>query len=134
MKLKYIFAVAMAAAIGIGLLPARTWTSADGKRTFEGELKSYDKEAGKVSVIKRNGRTVTFDIAKLSEIDREFLEEQAKNDPAGGADVAAALKDQKIGAKLAKPGILQKLDGKKYGNFELTKAPDYYLVYFSASW
>ena len=86
MKWNYFLAAGLAAAIGIGVLPARTWTNADGTRTFEGEFKAYDKEGGKVTVIMRNGRAVTFDIAKLSDVDQTFLQEQAKNDPAGGAD------------------------------------------------
>ncbi|MFT5108637.1 MAG: hypothetical protein ACI9UA_004281, partial [Pseudoalteromonas tetraodonis] len=32
-------------------LQARTWTSADGTRTFEAELQSYDAASGEVRVI-----------------------------------------------------------------------------------
>ena len=134
MKLKYLLAVGMAATLGIGLLPARTWTSADGTKTFEGDLKSYDKATGKVTVALPNGKTLTFGTDKLSDADKTFLAEQPKAAAEGGEDVAEALKEQKIGSKLLKKGILQKLDGKKFANFELTKAPQYYLVYFSASW
>jgi hypothetical protein len=52
----------------------------------------------------------------------------------GGDNVAEALKAQKIGSKLGKKGILEKIDGKKFAAYELTKAPEYYVVYFSASW
>jgi len=48
--------------------------------------------------------------------------------------VEAALKEQKIGKPLAKKGILSRLEGEKFANFQLEKAPQYYLVYFSASW
>lgn len=135
MKLKYLLAAGLAAALGIGQLPARTWTSADGSKTFEGTLVSYDKDSDKVTVTLRNGKTLTFGADKLSEADKTFLAEQAQAAPAGGGeDLAAALKEQKVGGKLLKPGVLQKLDGKKFADFELTKAPQYYLVYFSASW
>lgn len=136
MKLNYLLAVCMAATIGIGAVSARTWTSADGSKKFEGELKSFDKAGGKVTVIMRNGRSLTFDIKKLSEGDQTFLSENAKpaGDAAGGGDFAAALEGQKIGSKLAKKGILEKIEGKKFAKYEFTKAPEYYLVYFSASW
>ena len=45
--------LAGAAAIALLLLAgasARTWTSAEGDKTFEGELKSYDAASGKVTV------------------------------------------------------------------------------------
>ena len=74
MTLKHILATGMIAGLGLGLLPARTWTSADGSKTFEGELGRYDKATGKVTVIlKRNGRSTTFAIDKLSDADKSFL-------------------------------------------------------------
>jgi hypothetical protein len=33
---------------------ARTWNNADGSKTFEGELQSYDAASGKVSVTHRS--------------------------------------------------------------------------------
>lgn len=47
-------------ALGAALLASvqgRTWTSADGTKTFEGTLKAYDAEKGEVVVALRNGRT-----------------------------------------------------------------------------
>lgn len=136
MKLKHLLAVGMAATIGIGALSARTWTSADGSKKFEGELKAFDKEGGKVTVIMRNGRSMTFDITKLSEGDQTFLKENAAGEAAagGGDNVQEALKAQKVGSKLSKRGLLEKIDGKKFANYELTKAPEFYIVYYSASW
>ena len=127
MKLKYLLVAGMAVTLGIGLVSARTWTSTDGSKKFEGELKTYDKEAGKVTVIMRNGRSLTFDITKLSDGDKTYLDEN-------GNAVAKALKAQKIGSKLGKEGILEKIDGNKFAAYELTKAPEFYVVYFSASW
>ena len=99
-------------------------------------MKSFDKENNTVTIVYRNGRTVTFGTQKLSEADRTFLEENGKAaaDAADPVDVEAALKEQKIGKPLAKKGILSRLEGEKFANFQLEKAPQYYLVYFSASW
>ena len=44
---------------------ARTWTSADGKKTFEGEMTAYDEAADKVTV-DMNGREMTFKTSILS--------------------------------------------------------------------
>ena len=136
MKLKHLLHVGIVALLGVGAVSARTWTSANGKNSFEGELKSFDKENNTVTIVYRNGRTVTFGTQKLSEADRTFLEENGKAaaDAADPVDVEAALKEQKIGKPLAKKGILSRLEDEKFANFQLEKAPQYYLVYFSASW
>jgi hypothetical protein len=66
---------ALVASLTLGL-QARTWTSADGENTFEGELESYDAKAGLVKVTRANGRTITFKQDTLSEEDIAYL---AKN-------------------------------------------------------
>ena len=132
MKLNLLLSIALATALGAGFASARVWTSADGTKTFEGEFKAYDAENKKVTVILRNGKRLTFDVAKLSEKDITFIEEQGKE--ANQANAGDALKEQAIGAGLTKKGILQILDGKKYKDFTLTKAPEYYILYFGASW
>ena len=65
-------AVAFLSILAVGL-QARTWTSADGSKTFEGKLQSYDAVSGKVSVILRNGKSITFQKDLLSEDDIGFL-------------------------------------------------------------
>ncbi len=65
-------AVAFLSILVVGL-QARTWTSADGSKTFEGKLQSYDAVSGKVSVILRNGKSITFQKDLLSEDDIGFL-------------------------------------------------------------
>lgn len=132
MKSKHLLAVGLAAAFGLASLSARTWTSADGTKTFVGEFKSYDEDTKKVTVIMRSGKTVTFDEAKLSEADRTFVIEQAK--AANAPNLAEALQDQKIGASLSKDGVLQKLQDGKYQDAELEKVPEHYVIYFGASW
>jgi len=54
---------------------ARTWTSTDGSKTFEAELKSYDATTGKVTVTLPNGRLMSFFQDKLSEADITYLKE-----------------------------------------------------------
>jgi hypothetical protein len=67
---------AITAALALLLLAgaqARTWTSADGTKTFDGELHSYDPATGKVAVTLSNGRQMAFQQDKLSADDIAFL-------------------------------------------------------------
>jgi Carbohydrate esterase, sialic acid-specific acetylesterase len=57
---------------------ARTWTSADGAKTFEGELKTYDPSTGMVGVTLSNGKEMKFSQKVLSPADIAFLGEQGK--------------------------------------------------------
>ena len=65
-------AVAFLSILMVGL-QARTWTSADGSKTFEGKLQAYDAVSGKVSVVLPNGKSITFQKDLLSEDDISFL-------------------------------------------------------------
>ena len=51
----------------------RTWTSADGVRTFDGELLGYEPETGMVIVRRTDGETLTFRNTVLANSDIEFL-------------------------------------------------------------
>jgi len=62
---------------------ARTWTSADGSKTFEGELQSYDAASGKISVTFPNGKRMAFLQEKLSVEDIAWLKKNV-NKPAEG--------------------------------------------------
>jgi len=119
-----LFAAIFAAALCLPL-HARTWTSADGTRTFQGDLRSYDKETGKVTVILRNGRTLSFDKSKLSGDDIAYAEENA-----GTGGIAAG---DKVGAMVSETK-LYRLSGKKLKESALEKTPDYYILYFTATW
>ena len=77
--------VAVAMLLLIGGAQARTWTSSDGSKTFEGELQSYDAAGGKVTVIMGNGRPMTFDQDKLSADDIEWLKKNGDR-AAGSGD------------------------------------------------
>lgn len=56
----------------------RTWTSADGSKTFDARLHSFNPETGIVVVIQK-GRKVTFHEDKLSAADRGFLASTSKS-------------------------------------------------------
>lgn len=76
--------------LGLGALisfaEARTWTSADGSKTFEGELQSYDAERGLVVVQRSNGSRITFTQDKLSEEDIAWLKKNG-NRKLGGSSM-----------------------------------------------
>ena len=115
---------------------ARTWTSADGKNTFEGDFISATDT--KVTV-NRSNKKITFDISKLSSDDQTWIKEELERQ---AAEAKAKEESEKLlKAKLPKAlsGKLVKLDedGKKYEKHDLSEdgtVPKYYLIYFSASW
>ena len=55
---------------GLAFASARTWTSADGERAFDGEMKNFDSATGKVTLVV-NDTPIVFDQSKLSEEDRD---------------------------------------------------------------
>ncbi len=84
---------------------ARTWTSADGSKTFEGELKAYDPEKGMVEVTLTTGRSMKFLQSVLSEADVAFLKENG----ALSANKSKAI----TGSIKALPDVLPDPDGKE---------------------
>lgn len=109
---------------------ARTWTSADGSQTFEGDFVSSDDTT---VTVKKGFKPMTFKLAILSEADRTWVQEAAKNKGAEKANEAAAEEFAKsdFGKALKK---VKKLDGKRFGKSEIAGAPEYFILYFSASW
>ena len=74
---------------------ARTWTSADGKKTFEGEMTAYDADAGRVTVDMK-GREMTFSINILSDDDIAYIKEEGpklKAAPTVGGGGSVAVGD-----------------------------------------
>ncbi|MFT5632968.1 MAG: hypothetical protein ACI9SQ_000676 [Rubritalea sp.] len=57
---------------------ARTWSSADGSKTFNGELSSYDDKTGLVNVTLANGKKMSFDRKLLSEAAIKYLTDSVK--------------------------------------------------------
>jgi len=76
-------------ALGLGLIlplaEARTWTSADGSKTFEGELQTYDAASGLVTVRLKNGRQMKFTHDKLSGDDIAWLKKNGKRSGGGSS-------------------------------------------------
>ena len=124
-------AVAFLSVLMVGL-QARTWTSADGSKTFEGKLQAYDAVSGKVSVILPNGKSMTFQKDLLSENDIGFLSSSSSRpgkveelpevwpDPDGKeADMSKPVQvyillGQSNMLGFGKPQVLQKIAPEKY--------------------
>ena len=83
-------------------LHARTWTSADGSKTFAGELKSYDREKGVVTVTLRSGKRISFNQNKLSREDIAFLKAGG-----GGSSSSPSVSQDSL------PEVLPDPDGKE---------------------
>lgn len=109
---------------------ARTWTSSDGSRTFEGEIRSYDANTKTVSVL-ASGRIITFTVEKLSEDDIAYVKEWEVAQTA--PDPSELLASSVVGRAVLK-AKLHRLDGKRFKSAEMEKAPEYYILYYSASW
>lgn len=116
MKLKMAVAFLVS---GVLSLSARTWTSADGEKELEGELQSFDEGTGKVT-IKVEGSEVVFDLDKLSDKDQSFVQKNGESE----VNITELLKDATLH---------QVVEG-KVQEVEFSAEPEYYLLYFSASW
>jgi hypothetical protein len=95
---------------------ARTWTSADGTKTFDGELHSYDPDTGKVAVKLANGKQMNFQQDKLSADDIAYLKENGKKAPAAPSS-SGSVKDL--------PDVLPDPDGKEA---DMTKPVQVYIL------
>lgn len=115
-------------AIGLISAQARTWTSADGSKTFEGDFRSYNESTGIVQVI-TNGRLLNVPQDKLSSEDIEWI----KSEGMKAAAPASAEPSGAVGMEVAK-AKLQRLDGNRFKSADLTKDPEFYIFYYSASW
>lgn len=107
-RLRLSFVTAILYTMLLSGAQARTWKSADGTKTFEGELKAYNEPDGLVVVILRNGSKMTFKQEVLSGEDIEWLKTEgsklAAKTPSGGSS-------SEISGKL--PEVLPAPDGKE---------------------
>lgn len=110
MKTRHIATALAALFLSLSAVPARTWTSSDGTKTFEGELHAYNAESGKVTVKLANGKEMVFMQDKLSEDDIAFLKEKGTVTPAAPAAPADAKSSVKVSAL---PEVLPDPDGKE---------------------
>ena len=134
MKTIPITALLLALATG-AFAEVRTWTSADdASKTFEGELVSAAK--GSVVIKTKAGKSLTVPETKLSQADRDFVAAEQEKLAAAEKTKAAAgkLKTSPMAAGLS--GKTVSLQGKSLKKHDLfaTKAPEYYLLYWGASW
>ena len=114
---------------------ARTWTSADGKNSFEADFISAE---GEFVTVNKSGKKMKFSISKLAAEDQEWIKEELERQEAAAAakERSDKLKDSKVPKALAKKLVRLDSEGKKYEDFDLAEAgiPQYFLVYYSASW
>jgi hypothetical protein len=89
---RFAFAAAFSLLLFAGA-QARTWTSADGTKTFDGELRSYDPDTGKLAVKLSTGKEMTFQQDKLSADDIAFLKETGKLVAASAPSPSGSVKD-----------------------------------------
>ena len=59
----------------------RTFTCAEGERTFDGRLTAFNSDTKTVSVINTNGQSVHFDLSLLSQKDQEYVQKKAPTLP-----------------------------------------------------
>ena len=105
-------------------LYGRTWTSADGNKTFEAELDSYDASTQVVSV-SRDGVQVRFTADKLSAGDQQWLSAQAEQEAAEQSEDGLIIERLKQAERL-KDGKMQKI--------EIGREVEFFILYYSASW
>ncbi|MFN0127819.1 MAG: thioredoxin-like domain-containing protein [Verrucomicrobiales bacterium] len=126
-----ILSAALAASLIAGLATsqeARTWTSADdASKKFQGTF--VEAKGDQVTIKHSNGKTMTFAKTKLSAEDQKYIDSQA-------AAKSKAAETQTSPMALALKGRTLALDGKKLkkNDFLATKNPEYYLLYWGASW
>ena len=100
---------------------------------FEGKFKAYDEAKQTVTVMKGH-KKLSFPLDKLSGTDQQWVKEEvARQAIANQPTVQEQLAEQAVGKNL-KPGVLERLEGSRFARAELSKAPEYYLLYFSVSW
>lgn len=77
---------------------------------------------------------MTFNHDLLCGEDREFLlSESVRGASDEPKDFTAELEKTKVGKQISK-AKLQLVNGRRFKKAKLTKAPEYYILYFSASW
>lgn len=131
----FMLTLLVAAFCGASYAGVRKWTSADdASKSFEGELTAV--KGDNVTIKTKNGRSLTFPLSKLSQEDRDFIAAQEKEKADAEAAAASAEKVKESPMAKALAGSTVVLDGKRLKKHDIlaSKAPEYYLLYWGASW
>ena len=109
---------------------SRTWTNADGSKTFEGDFVSCTE---KTVTVKRGRREMTFKMELLSAADQKGAKAESKRlaQEEANKEAAADFKESDFGKALAN---VKRLDGTSFVETDLDGAPKFIILYFSASW
>ena len=110
---------------------ARTWTSADGSKTFKADYISHTENS---VVVMKGLKRMNFKTSLLSEADRDWLKEQGQKSSLEPDEKAEPTADElgEFGNNIKNDLVI--FEGKRYSKHKLESAPDYYLIYFTASW
>lgn len=121
----------------INTLSARTWTSSDGTKSFEADYIGHTDSA--VSIIK-DSKKITFPLNLLSEADQAWTRAHGTETANTASAPKNTLKKETVATTSSSSLTqninkhLKKFDGKSFKEHNLDNKPEYYLVYFSASW
>jgi hypothetical protein len=120
---------------GVCSAEMRKWTSADdASKTFEGEMTGA--KGDNVTIKMKTGRSLTVALAKLSQEDKDYVAAQAKakEEEAAAKEAAESVKTSAVAKAISGKTVVA--DGKKLKKHDVfaTKAPEYYLLYWGASW
>lgn len=112
-----------------GAAGARTWTSVDGTKTFEGDFVSCDQ---KTITVKRGLRPMTFKIELVSEEDQKWARAENKRRATAqeNKEAIAEFARSEFGKALGK---LRKLEGKTFEDHEWDQVPEFFILSYSAS-
>jgi len=122
-QLTSILAAAMLTAAGSNSAHAepRKFVSADGEKSFWGELTNYDPKKDKVSARSAKGRTMVFSADLLSEEDRAWVKEQYEIIKVG-RNVRINARARHGDRKITKGDSKKSIDTSKFFDIEISNA------------
>lgn len=110
---------------------ARTWTSADGTKKLEADIVSAD--GGQVTIRHASGQQRQYPLSMFSAEDAKFVDEWLSQKNSTEASAKPAAPKGALAEELADK--LVRLEGRSFKKYEFTgAAPEYFILYFSASW
>lgn len=107
----------------VAIAEARTWTSADGSKSFEADYLSSSSDSVR---LRRKGKAIDVSFEHLSEADLSWI-----RDTVAAAESLEKFTTSSFGKSLKK---LQKLKGKRFTRYQMETPPKYFILYFPASW